>query len=726
MVKIINKKFIILIFIFSHILFFSCKSEKDKVPPQIENGILDLSSWNLKQDGKIELKGKAEFYWMKALGPDDFKGDKKPPMDGYVAIPGRWNSFKINGKEIGSKGYGTIRFIVKCDTSNEKLALKLHEISTAYNLFIEGKKVSSVGVFSTDIKVGQPGRFPHVKVFSPENKEFEILFQVSNFHSIIGGCWYKIYLGNSTDIMIYKELTQSTDIFVFGCLFIMFVYYLGFFILRKKEKASLFFSMGCLFLGIYTLFTGEILVYNVFPSMPWLLLVHMMFIMSYLSMSSLTYFFYYLFPKETNKRIVDITGVLCVTASVISVFSSHDVIVLIMYIFSGIMVLWALYISIVLVKAIRKKRQGSVIYVFGCVLLLSTIVNDVLFGLGVIHTAFMAPFGLLAFIFAQGMLLSNRFYTAFTTVEILSKDLEQKNIELNDLNLNLEMKVVDRTEELQAAMEELEAINDVIKQTNDDLIEAHIIAEKDMKLATYVQSRLLPNEPPRLKEWDIAFEFKPMTDISGDLFDFYIKSGKMQGMNICDVSGHGVASGLITMIARSVFFRNFEKSYDMKLGRIMEQINSDMISEIDSIDHYLTSILLRFNGSTAEYVNAGHTDLLVRKCSTGKVKIVKPNDNDKDVKGMFIGVKSLERPYDSLRFKIDPGDIILLYSDCIIESKNLQGEMFEDHRLITSFENAGGDSAQEIIGSILDDLYNFIQVKDLLDDLTVIALKYLG
>ena len=69
----------------------------------------------------------------------------------------------------------------------------------------------------------------------------------------------------------------------------------------------------------------------------------------------------------------------------------------------------------------------------------------------------------------------------------------------------------------------------------------------------------IPKTAPKNDAWDIAFEFIPMSGVSGDLYDFYVSEGEITGLTLCDVSGHGIASGLVTMIARSVFFRNFSK-----------------------------------------------------------------------------------------------------------------------------------------------------------------------
>jgi phosphoserine phosphatase RsbU/P len=293
--------------------------------------------------------------------------------------------------------------------------------------------------------------------------------------------------------------------------------------------------------------------------------------------------------------------------------------------------------------------------------------------------------------------------------------------ELQSLNARLESKVTARTSELQSALEELGAMNDILIKTNSEIEEAHSNARKDMSMAANIQSSLFPNKPPDVEGWDIAFTFKPMSGVSGDMFDFFTFQNRLRGAAIFDVSGHGVAPGLITMIARSVFYRNFNKLKEASLGAIMEKSNSDMIKEMGAVDNYLTGIILRFGYDTVEYVNAAHTDLVCKRADTGDVDAVNPDG--KRFKGRFVGTAGLEGPYETVRFRLNRDDVLLLYTDCIYESKNSSGEEYGLARIRESFKAAAGPSANRIMEHILKDLYDFTGNRNLKDDLTLIVLK---
>jgi sigma-B regulation protein RsbU (phosphoserine phosphatase) len=299
------------------------------------------------------------------------------------------------------------------------------------------------------------------------------------------------------------------------------------------------------------------------------------------------------------------------------------------------------------------------------------------------------------------------------------------------LNASLEERVIERTEELHAAMEELEAMNDelhasneLLISTNSELEEAQRITKLDMIMAANVQSTIFPKEPPILREWDIAFTFSPMAGISGDFFDFYTDGDALEGVALFDVSGHGTASGLITMIARSVLFRNFKEGENMALGHILEQSNRELINEIRKTEKYLTGILLRFRENTVEYSNAAHTELIHRVHKGGDVRVIKPDDTD--YKGMIMGIEGLEKSYPTLKFQVNNGDVIVLYTDCLDESRNAEQKEYGIEGIKKSIKNARFGTAKQVLDSILNDFHTFIGDQVIHDDLTIIALMRKG
>ncbi len=260
------------------------------------------------------------------------------------------------------------------------------------------------------------------------------------------------------------------------------------------------------------------------------------------------------------------------------------------------------------------------------------------------------------------------------------------------------------------------------REYREHLEEAKRIADRDMRMAINVQTNFFPKKVPRSENWDIAFVFQPMAGVSGDLYDFYEQDHELLGVSLFDVSGHGIASGLITMLAKSIMFRRFTRMKEYTLNEVMEAINGDLIEEIDAVDNYLTGILLRFRGDRVEYVNAAHPTLLCRQTSRGNVRRF---DNLKDFRnGRFLGVKSLAGDYDMMSFRVQKGDCLLIYSDCLVESHNSREERFSVERLSDALLKAPDDrSAEEMLKSVLDEYRTFTDSSALSDDLTAILVK---
>lgn len=291
---------------------------------------------------------------------------------------------------------------------------------------------------------------------------------------------------------------------------------------------------------------------------------------------------------------------------------------------------------------------------------------------------------------------------------------------LSDLKDTLEQRVQERTEELQGALSKIELTNRQLSSTNRQLEDTQRIASLDMTMAANVQAALFPKNPPDTDNWDVAFEFKPMSGVAGDLYDFYEKDGQLAGVSIFDVSGHGIASGLITMIARSVLHRQFYASAGEKLNTILERVNDELMDELGSVDNYLTGIMLRFDGDVVEYVNAGHPDMLFRR-NDGSVRIVvQPGE---DCKGPILGVRGFDLCFKTMKFRVQRREVLLLATDGLYESKNELGQDYGEKRIITMLGQAPDGTARQILDYLMLDFNHFTRKRNLEDDLTVIVLK---
>ena len=271
-------------------------------------------------------------------------------------------------------------------------------------------------------------------------------------------------------------------------------------------------------------------------------------------------------------------------------------------------------------------------------------------------------------------------------------------------------KVEHRNNELQSAIKKLE-------DYQEEFID-------NMRMAITVQRNILPKSVPESPEWETAVYYQPMAGVSGDFYDFYEQDGRYIGMGIFDVSGHGIASGLITTIAKSNIFRQYIADTSASLSRVMENINTVLCRELMRDTNFITGILLRFVGNEVRCVSAGHPPMFVR---SGLEAVKVPDKEKGQVIGSLLGVFDDNVTFPEYSFTVARGDYILLYTDYLVESQSNVIEQYGQQRIMDSFIRAASDSslsAGDVLEAVLGDFNSFNYDSDRpRDDLTVVVLK---
>ena len=315
-------------------------------------------------------------------------------------------------------------------------------------------------------------------------------------------------------------------------------------------------------------------------------------------------------------------------------------------------------------------------------------------------------------IFAANMIL---FYLWRFNEKVLEHS-EQARKEVEDLNKTLEDKVEERTRDLTESNKNLE-------EANEQLASINRRAERDMALAVNVQRAFYPHTSPEVQGWQVAYVFNPMAGVSGDLYDFFCEDDVLKGCCLFDVSGHGIASGLVTMLSKTIIAREFEKGENLPLAKVMLNINDAIGHDRGDIENYLTGILLRIQDNKVEYVNGGHPALLCRSGSSGRVFQAKVNDESSE--GTLVGIRELPASFTGINFNMKSGDSLMIYTDCLYESRNENGEEFGAERVAEIFSNVGNGSAQDQLSRLIRQFREFTGNVPLNDDLTIIILKKL-
>lgn len=175
-------------------------------------------------------------------------------------------------------------------------------MSSAYSLFIDGRKISSNGVVGKSHDAMIPEYKPTVANFIPLKNRTHIVLQMSNFHHREGGPWNRIQFGLEKQIHGVQTKKLFFNTFLIGSIFIMGLYHLGLFLLRRKFESPLYSSIFCFMIVLRSLLINERYFHVLFPEISWVVLLKMEYWSFYLSLPILAMFIASLFPKDFSKK----------------------------------------------------------------------------------------------------------------------------------------------------------------------------------------------------------------------------------------------------------------------------------------------------------------------------------------------------------------------------------------------------------------------------------------
>ncbi|MBB6695300.1 MULTISPECIES: ATP-binding protein [Cohnella] len=422
-----------------------------------EEGILNLTEVKVSEHPQ-KLTGEWAFYWQELLSPEDIqiRSARGGNADRWISIPNSWLGYRLDGQQLSGTGYATFRLVVQLSEQDrsERLALRLPTIFHAYKLWVNGELLAEVGVVGPDKSSAIPQLATKLVFFQPEHGTVELVMQVANFHHKRGGITKYIELGGSDGLSVRTNLSIAAEMFITASLLVIGVYHLLLYIMRRKDRAPLYFGLFTLMFGIRSLLVGELLLTQVWPDFPW----GLQFKIEYLILCSGAYVItrysdciFRNVPRgfQLGSRIV--TGACCIVVVVTPAIIYTKLLTAI----GVVVVTHIVYLMVGLVRAAVRRQEGALIFLLVSVVVLVTVINDFLYYNEWSRIGNTSPLGLLVFTIAQMILLSSRFTRAATNEERIARELQDANDKLTEMNKNLEQLVLERTHALSAAHDDL-------------------------------------------------------------------------------------------------------------------------------------------------------------------------------------------------------------------------------------------------------------------------------
>ena len=311
--------------------------------------------------------------------------------------------------------------------------------------------------------------------------------------------------------------------------------------------------------------------------------------------------------------------------------------------------------------------------------------------------------------------------TAQTEREVLAEGLESGA----DDFLSKPFNSVELRARIGAGERLIKAQNDLAEQ-NAILEDAYAAIDRDLRGARVFQEGLVPNRNLRLEQIDVSLLFQSSGHVGGDLVGYFRVNQHEIGVYSVDVSGHGVASALMTArIAgyfsdvspeRNISLTRVGDSYGMiPLEDACKRLNTLLQEDSDS-DQYLTMALARVNLDTGhvEVCSAGHPSPAVQRAD-GRVELL-------EMWSTPIGLLD-DVEFEKTDVQLAQGERLLLYSDGLTECPDQNGNLLDDDGLSNILVKYADKNGLELVSSVVSALVDFRGGSEFPDDLSAALIQ---
>jgi serine phosphatase RsbU (regulator of sigma subunit) len=248
-----------------------------------------------------------------------------------------------------------------------------------------------------------------------------------------------------------------------------------------------------------------------------------------------------------------------------------------------------------------------------------------------------------------------------------------------------------------------------------EIEEAERLLKRDLSQAAEIQGRMLPAKAPEVHGADLAGFNAPCRTVGGDYYDFFPYPDGRVGLALGDVSGKGMPASLMMMALQARVQVLAEEPRD--LATFMTRLNKATCANCPS-NRFITFFFCVLDASTGAvaFANAGHNPPIVVRAS-GAAELLEGG-------GPVLGILPIA-PYGEQHAQLEPGDMLVLYSDGVTEATNVAYEQFDEERFIEVLKRHRASPAAEVVQAVTQALAEFAAGAPQADDITLVVAKRL-
>ncbi len=269
--------------------------------------------------------------------------------------------------------------------------------------------------------------------------------------------------------------------------------------------------------------------------------------------------------------------------------------------------------------------------------------------------------------------------------------------------------------------EDLELLATIAMQASLTIQKADLFEEakrsraigQDLALAHELQSRFLPQKAPEVPSYSFSSFYRPMQHVGGDYFDYVELDDDHVAVIVADVVGHGIAAAML--MAKVSGESRFALATTKSAVAAMERLNNKLTEM--NLNRFVTLVLCLLNTktNTLEVVNAGHMPPVIRRHQTGELEELPLDDSGVPV-GILPGFK-----YESTKVSIEPGDVVILYTDGLNEAMDADGNQLSAERMLAEVRSSQAKTPSAIKKVICDEVHRHMGMVNPIDDMCLVC-----
>jgi hypothetical protein len=239
--------------------------------------------------------------------------------------------------------------------------------------------------------------------------------------------------------------------------------------------------------------------------------------------------------------------------------------------------------------------------------------------------------------------------------------------------------------------------------------------QRELEIAKTIQRGLLPTSIPQIPGVQLQGICVPAKDVGGDYYDFLPQPNGGIGLIVADVSGHNVGAALLMAETRTLIRAQYGQLGSPR--ETLAELNRFFYEDLTNAELFVTMFFLEFDPQSrrAVYASAGHSPALLWRRNTGECLRL-------DAEGLILGVRR-EFAYEQETVDLEPGDVLLLYTDGVTEAANSDQELFGEDRLSALLKDSHILAPQDLIELIFQQVRLFTGSHSFNDDVSLVVMQ---